>query len=111
MVLGVRVSKGTSPSEFTSGEPRAAPISTARRKLPIACSRAEASGHGVAIVARPVRVGLIFSPALIGAAADAWGLAAALGIPVVAGIVIALVAPVLTGGSIRRRERVRSEAA
>ena len=56
------------------------------------------SGHGVALVAWLVRVGLIFSPAFIGAAADAWGLAAALAIPVVAGIVIALIAPVLTGG-------------
>jgi MFS family permease len=55
------------------------------------------AGHGVAIVAWLVRIGLILAPALVGAAADVWGLAAALAIPLVAGIAIAVVAPVLTG--------------
>ena len=40
---------------------------------------------------------MILAPALVGAAADVWGLAAALAIPLVAGIAIAVVAPVLTG--------------
>ncbi|MCJ7712032.1 MAG: MFS transporter [Chloroflexi bacterium] len=62
------------------------------------------SGHGVAIVAWLVRIGLIFAPAMVGAAADIWGLAAALLIPLVAGVMIVVVAPVLTGAP---RERTR----
>ncbi len=64
-----------------------------------------ASGYGVAIVAWLVRIGLIFAPAVVGTAADAWGLAAALVIPLVAGVTIVVVAPVLTGAA-RVREPV-----
>ncbi len=60
------------------------------------------AGHGVALVAWLVRIGLIFAPAMVGAAADAWGLAAALAIPLVAGVAIVAAAPALTGGSLRR---------
>jgi fucose permease len=63
------------------------------------------AGHGVALVAWLVRIGLIFAPAMVGAAADVWGLAAALAIPLVAGIAIVAAAPALTGGSLRR-ERI-----
>jgi len=59
--------------------------------------------HGVAIVSWLVRFGLIIAPALIGAAADAYGLAAALGVSLAATLVVALVAPGLTGGRLRRR--------
>lgn len=61
------------------------------------------TGHGVAIVAWLVRTGLVVAPALVGAAADLWGLAAALGIPLAAAVVIALAAPALSGGALRRR--------
>jgi MFS family permease len=61
------------------------------------------TGHGVAIVAWLVRLGLVIAPALVGVAADAFGLAAALAIPLLAAVVIALAAPVLSGGSLRRR--------
>ncbi len=63
--------------------------------------------HGVAIVSWLVRIGLIIAPALIGAAADAWGLAAALGFSLAATLVVALVAPTLTGGRLRRRAAAR----
>jgi hypothetical protein len=39
----------------------------------------------------------------VGIAADAWGLAAALGIPLVAAAAIAVLAPVLSGGPVPRR--------
>jgi fucose permease len=61
------------------------------------------SGHGVAIVAWLVRVGLILAPALVGAAADEWGLAAAFALPLAAAIAIVALAPVLTGASLFRR--------
>ncbi len=54
-------------------------------------------GHGIAIATWLVRIGLVIAPALVGTAADAWGLAAALAIPLVAGIVIATITPWLTG--------------
>jgi fucose permease len=60
------------------------------------------SGHGVALVAWLVRVGLIFAPAMVGAAADAWGLAAAFAIPLAAAIAIVVLAPVLSGASLRQ---------
>ena len=63
------------------------------------------AGHGVALVAWLVRIGLIFAPAMVGAAADVWGLAAALAIPLVAGVAITIAAPVLTGAP---RGRLRS---
>jgi hypothetical protein len=59
--------------------------------------------HGVAIASWLVRFGLVIAPALIGAAADAYGLAAALGFSLAATLVVALAAPALTGGRLRRR--------
>jgi hypothetical protein len=59
--------------------------------------------HGVALVSWMVRIGLIIAPALIGAAADAYGLAAALGFSLAETLIVALVAPALTGGRLRRR--------
>ncbi len=68
------------------------------------------AGHGVALVAWMVRIGLILQPAAVGAAADAWGLTAAFSIPLVAGLVIAAMAPVLSGGALRpRRSAVSPE--
>lgn len=61
------------------------------------------TGHGVAIVAWLVRIGLVAAPAVVGAAADAFGLAAALGIPLVGALVIAVAAPMLSGAALRRR--------
>ena len=61
------------------------------------------AGHGVALVAWMVRFGLVFAPAAVGLAADAFGLGAALAIPLAAAVVIALAAGPLTGGSMRRR--------
>jgi hypothetical protein len=55
------------------------------------------SGHGVAITTWLVRAGLVLAPALVGMAADGWGLAVAFGIPLVAGLLIVGGAPVLTG--------------
>jgi MFS family permease len=61
-----------------------------------------AAGHGIAICTWLVRAGLVFAPAIIGAAADSWGLAAAFLIPLCAGLLIAVVTPVLTGAPWRR---------
>lgn len=61
------------------------------------------AGHGVALVAWMVRFGLVFAPAAVGLAADAFGLGAALAIPLAAAVVIALAAGPLTGGAMRRR--------
>jgi len=63
------------------------------------------SGHGIALSTWLVRIGLVIAPAVVGAAADTWGLAAALAIPLVAGIVIAATTPVLTGESLRLRHQ------
>lgn len=68
------------------------------------------AGHGVAIVTWLVRIGLILQPAVIGAAADAWDLTTALGIPLAAGLVIAAMAPVLAGGSARARRPATAAA-
>lgn len=57
------------------------------------------TGHAVAIVAWLVRLGLVVAPALVGAAADAFGLAAALGVPLLAAVAIAVGAPVLSGAA------------
>jgi fucose permease len=57
------------------------------------------SGHGVALVAWLVRIGLVIAPAVVGAAADTLGLAAALTIPLVAALVIAVAAGPMTGRS------------
>jgi MFS family permease len=61
-----------------------------------------AAGHGIAICTWLVRSGLVFAPAIIGAAADEWGLAAAFGIPLAAGVLIAVVTPIFTGAPLRR---------
>ena len=61
------------------------------------------AGHGVALVAWMVRFGLVFAPAAVGLAADAFGLGAAFAIPLAAAVVIALAAGPLTGGAMRRR--------
>jgi fucose permease len=58
--------------------------------------------HGVALVSWFARVGLIVAPSLVGAAADAWGLGAALAFPLAAAVAIAVFTPVLTGGPFRR---------
>ena len=62
-----------------------------------------ASAHGIAVASWLVRVGMILAPAVVGLAADAWGLAAALAIPLVAAGAIAVLAPVLSGRPVRRR--------
>jgi MFS family permease len=56
-----------------------------------------ASGYGVALVSWMVRIGIMVAPPLIGAAADALGLATALWIPAAAAVAILLLAPVMTG--------------
>jgi len=60
------------------------------------------AGHGVALVAWMVRFGLVFAPAAVGLAADAFGLGAAFAIPLAAAVVIALAAGPRTGGPLRR---------
>jgi len=65
------------------------------------------SGYGVALTSWMVRVGLIAAPALIGAAADALGLATALWIPAVVAVAIFVLAPVMTGrGAVAARRTV-----
>lgn len=54
------------------------------------------SGYGVALTSWMVRLGLIAAPALIGAAADALGLAVALWIPTAVAVAIWVLAPVMT---------------
>ena len=61
------------------------------------------AGHGVALAAWMVRFGLVFAPAAVGLAADAFGLGAAFVIPLAAALAIALAAGPLTGGALRRR--------
>ncbi|HEU0244952.1 MAG TPA: MFS transporter [Candidatus Limnocylindrales bacterium] len=61
------------------------------------------AGHGVALAAWMVRFGLVFAPAAVGLAADAFGLGAAFVIPLAAAVVIALAAGPLTGGPLGRR--------
>jgi fucose permease len=62
-----------------------------------------AAGHGVALVAWMVRIGLMVAPASIGIAADAFGIGAAFVIPLLAALVIAVAAAPLTGAT--RNER------
>jgi MFS family permease len=57
------------------------------------------AGHGVALVAWMVRIGLVLAPAFVGVAADAFGLGVAFAIPLLAAVVIALAAHPLTGGA------------
>jgi MFS family permease len=68
------------------------------------------AGHGVALVAWMVRIGLVLAPAFVGVAADAFGLGAAFAIPLVAAVVIALAALPLTGGLARPAPPVRAAA-
>jgi fucose permease len=66
------------------------------------------AGHGIAICTWLVRAGLIVAPTAIGAAADAWGLGVAFVIPLLAGVLVVLLTPVLTGA---RQDRARIAAA
>jgi len=59
------------------------------------------SGYGVALTSWLVRIGLILAPALIGAAADALGLATAMWIPIASAVAILVVAPTMTAGEAR----------
>ncbi|MDF2734113.1 MAG: putative transporter, major facilitator superfamily [Chloroflexota bacterium] len=60
------------------------------------------SGQGVAIVAWLARAGFVIAPTLVGVAADRVGLSAALGIPLVAGVAVAVLMGTLLGASGRR---------
>jgi fucose permease len=51
--------------------------------------------HGIAIVSWLARVGFVIAPALVGVAADAYGLAAAFLIPLTAALMMAVLAPIL----------------
>lgn len=68
------------------------------------------SGYGVALTAWTVRIGLMLAPALVGAAADGFGLAAAMWIPVAAAAGLIAAAPVMTGAR-RTAPTPRSAAA
>jgi fucose permease len=59
------------------------------------------AGHGVALVAWLVRVGLMVAPATVGIVADAAGLGVAFLIPLAAAMAIAVLAVPLTGGGPR----------
>ncbi len=60
------------------------------------------SGQGVAVVAWLARAGFIIAPTLVGLAADRVGLGAALLIPLVAGVAVAVLMGTLLGASGRR---------
>jgi hypothetical protein len=53
--------------------------------------------YGVALVSWLVRIGLVFAPAIVGVAADRFGLAAAFGIPLLASVAIAALATAMAG--------------
>jgi len=55
----------------------------------------------VALVSWMVRIGLIVAPALVGVAADAAGLGAAFGIPLLTAVAIGILAPAMTGTRLR----------
>ena len=57
------------------------------------------AAHGIAIVSWLARVGFVIGPALVGVAADAFGLSAAFLIPIAAALLVALLAPRLLTGS------------
>ena len=59
------------------------------------------AGYGVALVSWMVRIGLIVAPALVGVAADAAGLGAAFGIPLLTAVAIGILAPAMTGTRLR----------
>lgn len=61
-----------------------------------------ASAHAVATVSWLARAGFVIAPALVGAAADVWGLGAAFVIPLAAGLLVAVLAPRLLGSPVRR---------
>jgi MFS family permease len=54
-----------------------------------------ATGHAVGTVSWLARGGFVVAPTLVGAAADVWGLGAAFGIPLLAGVLVAAFAPTL----------------
>jgi fucose permease len=60
------------------------------------------SGQGVAVVAWLARAGFVIAPTLVGLAADRVGLSAALLIPLVAGVAVAVLMGTLLGASGRR---------
>jgi fucose permease len=60
------------------------------------------AGQGVAVVAWLARGGFVIAPTLVGVAADVVGLAAALIIPLLAGVSVALLMAALLGSSGRR---------
>jgi fucose permease len=68
------------------------------------------AGYGVALTSWLVRVGLMVAPALIGAAADAVGLAAALWIPAAAAAAIFVFAASMTRADVQRAVRVEVAA-
>ena len=60
------------------------------------------AGQGVAVVAWLARLGFVVAPTLVGIAADRVGLSAALVIPLVAGVTVAILMGTLLGASGRR---------
>ncbi len=60
------------------------------------------AGQGVAIVAWLARIGFVIAPTLVGLAADRVGLSAALVIPLIAGVAVAVLMGTLLGASGRR---------
>ncbi len=67
------------------------------------------AGQGVAVVAWLARLGFVIAPTLVGLAADAIGLGAALIIPLVAGATVALLMGTLLGASGRRTQTAARE--
>jgi MFS family permease len=57
------------------------------------------AAHGIAIVSWMARAGFVIAPALVGIAADAFGLSVAFLIPLAAALLVALLAPRLLAGS------------
>ena len=57
------------------------------------------AAHGIAIVSWLARVGFVIGPALVGIAADAFGLSAAFLIPLTAALLVGALAPRLLTGS------------
>ena len=54
-------------------------------------------GYGVALVSWLVRIGMVIAPAIVGVAADRFGLGAAFGIPLVASLAVAGLARAMAG--------------
>ena len=68
------------------------------------------TGHAVALVSWIARVGFVVAPLLVGAAADAAGLAAAFGVPLLAALAAAVLAPALLAGGAARPRPLASGA-